>query len=775
MVPDMTPRPEVDAANDARSAPAVVPDRPRFEVHRLRAAFATAALPPLPPATLGDVTLAPHQRDAAARLSAILARHRGALLADDVGLGKTYVALAVARDYEHVHVIAPAALLAMWTAALVRSATPHGQLHSLHAFSRGSAPSLATRARTLVIIDEAHHLRNNGTRRYTNVVQAIAGADVLLLTATPLHNRTDDLRTLLGLFAGNRPDLLTEAQRAALIVRRTAPDVPLGMRPTVRTHRPHRLPLDSGTLTRIMSLPAPLPAQDGAAAGALIRMGLLRAWCSSDAALRHAVRRRRLRGAALRDALLAGRHPTQQELRTWAVGDTEGQLAFPELLASQSVEQGPLLAVLERHLDALAELERHVEGQRELDPLRARLLRRVLERHGDVPVVAFSQYTRTVQAMYRALGDIAGVAALTGARAQIASGPIPRLEALRLFAPRAHERPHPPVRERLRLLLTTDLLAEGVNLQDAGVVVHLDLPWTAALRDQRVGRCVRIGSPHATVHVHRLAPSARIERQLQLEARVLRKAARARRAVGAASEASRRVRGSAPISAPERATRVHALLQEWRAAVPSGMDVRRLAPPPAHGSTHWALAATGRGALAVVALEGRTRLLAVVCQGERHVVTARIGVVEQLLRRAHAATQVISAPDALVNGVRRALRRWLRRTAARDLAGMAPTALSPRQRRAFETLEGVAQSLPLARRSRESGRIDAARRVISAARGPAAERALAEWGRSASASSAWVQEWQRFPALALSSPPAAEAPGEAPRARTVRLLLLDGD
>ena len=48
----------------------------------------------------------------------------------------------------------------------------------------------------------------------------------------------------------------------------------------------------------------------------------------------------------------------------------------------------------------------------------------------------------------------------------------------------------------MTLLLTTDLASEGVNLQDASVVVHLDLPWTAARLEQRVGRVARLASAH---------------------------------------------------------------------------------------------------------------------------------------------------------------------------------------------------------------------------------------------------------------------------------------
>jgi hypothetical protein len=60
-------------------------------------------------------------------------------------------------------------------------------------------------------------------------------------------------------------------------------------------------------------------------------------------------------------------------------------------------------------------------------------------------------------------------------------------------------------------LLTTDLLSEGVNLHNAQVVVHLDIPWTVARLEQRVGRLSRIGSPHESVHVFGFAPPRALE------------------------------------------------------------------------------------------------------------------------------------------------------------------------------------------------------------------------------------------------------------------------
>ena len=101
------------------------------DVRRLIAATMLGALDELP-ATIGQITLRPHQRESAARLAALIAAHGGALLAEPVGLGKTYTALAAAAHIGgDLVVAAPAALRGMWTESLAacghsaRCSRPH--------------------------------------------------------------------------------------------------------------------------------------------------------------------------------------------------------------------------------------------------------------------------------------------------------------------------------------------------------------------------------------------------------------------------------------------------------------------------------------------------------------------------------------------------------------------------------------------------------------------------------------------------------------------------
>jgi len=139
-------------------------------------------------------------------------------------------------------------------------------------------------------------------------------------------------------------------------------------------------------------------------------------------------------------------------------------------------------------------------------------------RHGDVPIVAFSQYSDTVEAIYQATAASGQVAMLTGKGGRVAGGTISRSELLRRFAPVAAGARRPDQAFRVSFLITTDILSEGVNLQDAGCVIHLHLPYTFARMEQRFGRIQRIGSPHLRVWQYAFHPPATAELITRIEA-----------------------------------------------------------------------------------------------------------------------------------------------------------------------------------------------------------------------------------------------------------------
>lgn len=91
----------------------------------------------------------------------------------------------------------------------------------------------------------------------------------------------------------------------------------------------------------------------------------------------------------------------------------------------------------------------------------------------------------------------------------------------------------PTATDEFDVLFTTDVLAEGVNLQQAGQMMNYDLPWNPMRIVQRHGRVDRIGSKHDYVHLGLFFPSERLDALLDLESRLEAKLALADAAVGA--------------------------------------------------------------------------------------------------------------------------------------------------------------------------------------------------------------------------------------------------
>ena len=91
----------------------------------------------------------------------------------------------------------------------------------------------------------------------------------------------------------------------------------------------------------------------------------------------------------------------------------------------------------------------------------------------------------------------------------------------------------PTAKDEFDILFTTDVLAEGVNLQQAGQMINYDLPWNPMRIVQRHGRVDRIGSKHDYVYLGLFFPAERLDALLNLEARLERKLALADAAVGA--------------------------------------------------------------------------------------------------------------------------------------------------------------------------------------------------------------------------------------------------
>ena len=580
--------------------------------------------------TLGAISLHAHQCAAVDRLRELLRDERGALLADDAGLGKTYVAAAIMREAARPLLVIPASLRVMWGEAL-RAASVCATIVTYSALSRGAAPEGEF---DLLVLDEAHHARTPSTRRYALLAVLAARARVLLLTATPVHNRREELSALFALFLGARAHASSDAALARLIVRRERAEVAdVVAIPEAPAPEWIRVRDDASLLDDLLSLPPPVPPASAGDGGVLLTWGLLRQWASSRAALAGALRRRIVHGVALESALEEGRHPTRRELRAWSSVDGAVQLAFPQLMATPAASTHELLPRVRAHLTAVRALLARVRADAATDASRGDALRAILARHAGEKVLAFSQFTDTIHALFAALRDMPRIAALTAHGARTAGGRLSRQETLERFAPRAMGVAAPREIERIDLLLTTDLASEGLNLHDASVVVHLDLPWTPARLEQRVARSRRMGALHARTMSYAFAPPADAERVLDVERRLRAKVRTMEAVIGSTgallpNSTNEGTHGTSSRAVAARLPeRVRGVIEAWRNAELDTSDDDASAPCIA------CVAAPRRAVLALAMDGGRAELAAAIDGDELSTDSAIVLAAIELSRR----------------------------------------------------------------------------------------------------------------------------------------------
>jgi superfamily II DNA or RNA helicase len=147
------------------------------------------------------------------------------------------------------------------------------------------------------------------------------------------------------------------------------------------------------------------------------------------------------------------------------------------------------------------------------------LIKLLTKRHPDNKVIVFTQFADTVyylesQLKARAISTLAGV---TG------DSPDPTALAWRFSPISNNKRNQIRPEDELRVLIATDVLSEGQNLQDCSIVVNYDLPWAIIRLIQRVGRVDRIGQQAENILCYSFLPAEGVERIIRLRDRVRRR------------------------------------------------------------------------------------------------------------------------------------------------------------------------------------------------------------------------------------------------------------
>ncbi|MEU9742530.1 helicase-related protein [Micromonospora chersina] len=593
------------------------------------------------------------QADGVWRAKRILTRRRGVIVADEVGLGKTFIAgelihEAVFDRRQKVLVIAPATL---------RDSTwrPFLQEKNLRAdvlsFEQLVAENDVAGTRTsqlqapdeyaMVVVDEAHALRNAATQRAEALRKVLAGTvpkDVVMMTATPVNNSLEDLYSLISYFAPSDaafadigvPSLRGYFQRAMALnpddlspehlfdvldeiaVRRTRRFVKNhyvgdkvvinGAEQTIVFPTPRVVRVDydlddvlpevfddlatalgadvaEETLTEslaagviladpgsVLTMARYVPSrfriggeteQYEAQNAGLLRSNLLKRFESSSYAFERTVAKMITSHDRFLSALDNGLVLTGDALREWAATDSDDIDEFIDSLDdtdgvadAADYDVSRLREAVEADRDLLTRFHERVRDVRwdrdpKVDALVNELaaISRDAEQEGvggqDIrnkrKVLVFTYFADTADYLHRALHNLVTTdPRLSAYRSRLAmvagSDKANRADVIIGFAPMTAGTGIED--DKYDLIVTTDVLAEGVNLQQARHIINYDLPWNPMRLVQRHGRIDRIGSPHREVFMRCFFPDEDLDRLLGLEERLQRKLKQAAAAVG---------------------------------------------------------------------------------------------------------------------------------------------------------------------------------------------------------------------------------------------------
>jgi superfamily II DNA or RNA helicase len=416
-----------------------------------------------------------------------------ALLADEVGLGKTIEALMILREYQlrglvrRALVLTPPALVHHWAGELAEKGNIAARTTSEPSFRRDPeefwsgegvvVASLATaraerhlgpvtaRQWDLVIVDEAHHAKNRRSSSF-KLVYEIKSRFLLLLTATPIETDIEELYNLVT--------LLKPGQFAT----------PADFR---RQYVDPKDPTAPRNSERLRALLAEVMVRNTRAQSGLMLPPRLVTTLVVDP-------------SPAETALYSGIVDLARRFRS----DSSAQRACATLLS----EAGSAPAAVRGTLQRLSIRERHsVEFRSALHPLRE-LEQRVSTPRKDAAILELIAGSSDQVLIFTRYRDSAEhlVQTLKHARIDVewfhgGLSSIEKRDALERF------------RAGTRCLVATEVGGEGQNLQFCHLLINYDLPWNPMVIEQRIGRLHRMGQTHA-VRVFNLCARGTVEERL---------------------------------------------------------------------------------------------------------------------------------------------------------------------------------------------------------------------------------------------------------------------
>lgn len=577
-----------------------------------------------PGPTRSAIDLAEFQEDAVKKARKILSRFDGVMIADSVGLGKTWIGKKLLEDFAYhmrqkAIVVCPASLRDMWETEL-REATISATVLSQEELGRDGFDPSSWADADVVLIDESHNFRNPVAQRYA-ALEGVLGANggrgregarkkVILLTATPINNDLMDLYNQLSLVTGGDRsyfaasgigdlykyflsarrstrlrdgafalfNLLEEVviRRTRAFIRTAYPEATIGGK---KVHFPERrlktirYDLEStyaGIYDEIVSGVESLKlapynletykkkevevdqfeaGREQALVG-IFKSRYLKRFESSVDAFRISVRRalaflKTFESFILDKRLL--RSTDFHRAMRFLLSENEEDDATPRSLADEmdandearrALEQMEtvdhtkydlrrLHEDLQHDVQVLSDIWQRVKDIRPKDDAKLAKLKEILtgELRGK-KVLIFSYYKDTARYLYSQIGNPENpkaaafqkeLDAVSIRRMDSGADPRERSNIVKSFAPKANKAIELAGTDKeIDVLISTDVLSEGQNLQDCGYLINYDLHWNPTRMVQRAGRIDRIGTDFDRLWIYNMFPDEGLERLLGL-------------------------------------------------------------------------------------------------------------------------------------------------------------------------------------------------------------------------------------------------------------------
>ena len=542
-----------------------------------------------------------YQRQAVVSAKRILDTYNGVFLADVVGLGKTFISALLAQqlDKGRILVICPPVLKEYWEETFRDFRVPAtveslGKLH--HIIRRGHEKY------KYVFVDEAHRFRNEKTGQYELLHQICWGKKVILVSATPLNNRIEDIEAQLKLFQSPRKSLIPGVSNLEMFFRELRTKLkgfddksdPAYVQAVKDVAREVRLKVLSYVMVRRTRREIErYYAQDIKAQGLSFpeiadpERIIYRFDPHTEKAFNETIDR--LKG--FQYARYMPRLYLQKQVSAFEQQSQRNVGGFMKGLLVKRLESSffAFWKTLERFIqsydrfitmfdegtvyisktmdvydlmerDDADEIQRLVdEGDLELfaaadfspafrpalvadrdllkqvqalwkkikqDPKREEFIHQL--QHNPLlkgqKLIIFTESAETASYLYQQLDKVfSGKVMYFTSGGGIHNGETLGKEAARLRIESNYDPRHAPQDDSVQMLITTDVLAEGINLHRSPIIINYDLPWNPTRVLQRVGRVNRVGTVHPRVHVFNFFPTTQSDEHLGLEGNIIAK------------------------------------------------------------------------------------------------------------------------------------------------------------------------------------------------------------------------------------------------------------